>query len=246
VEAGLRSFDPTAPEEKNRIIADHLSDWRFCPTQSAIGNLREEGIRSGIFGVGDLMYEHWREQHSRKSTARLPGGICAGEYCLVTAHRAENVDSQERLSKLVRILKSLDAPVVFPVHPRTRRNLNRLRLWSGLQHSHNVDLISPVTYSESLALISNARIVLTDSGGVQREAHWSGVRCFVLRDTTEWPELLESGKALVGLELSRIRTVLSRPRRRVRLNDRVFLRRNTAKAIIRRLEHEIHLHRKHG
>lgn len=235
IEAGLRSFDRTAPEEKNRIIADHLSTWRLCPTASAMRNLRKEGVRGGVHGVGDLMYEHWLEQHPRSRSVSLPPGFHFGEYYYLTAHRAENVDHPARLGQLIRILETLDLPVIYPVHPRTRRNLTRLGLWGKLRRQSRLCLLPPVNYSTSLALIAGAKAVLTDSGGVQREAYWSGVPCLVLRGVTEWPELLASKAGLVGLDLARVKSALHRPRRKGDARDSVFKKRHPARAIIRRL-----------
>lgn len=234
VEAGLRSFDASAPEEKNRIIADHLSQWRFCPTCSASNHLKNEGLRHGNYGVGDLMYEHWIGQNTSRS-AVLPKKLIHGEYYLLTAHRAENVDSPERLLRLVQIIERLDLPTVYPVHPRTKRNLKRMGLWKRLRRITSLLLLPPVAYSTSLALVSGAKAVLTDSGGVQREAYWSGVRCLVLREVTEWPELLDSSASLVGLDRKRIMKALAQTRRSRNTLDRVFLNHHPARSIVRQL-----------
>jgi len=237
VEAGLRSFDKSAPEEKNRIIADHLSRWRFCPIRSAIAHLRREGLREGLYGVGDLMYQHWLEHSSLLASAALPRGVESGEYYYVTAHRAENVDAPDRLARLVRILESLDRPVLYAVHPRTKRNLSRLGYWARLRRHSNLRLLPPVPYTASLAMVAHAKAVLTDSGGLQREAYWSGVPCLVLRNVTEWPELLAcGGGVLVGLDIDRVRSALSRRWRRRELPDRTFRSRRPASAIARRLD----------
>lgn len=240
VEAGLRSFNRSAPEEKNRILADQLSQWRFCPTKSAIDHLREEGLKLHNYGVGDLMYQHWLEQQrATRESITLPG-ITTGNYYFVTAHRAENVDSPEQLAKLVRILNSLARPVIYPVHPRTQRNLKRLGLWQRLRGNPGMQLLPPVTYTAALALVKGAKAVLTDSGGVQREAYWSRVPCLVLRDVTEWPELLSAGGGtLVGLNADKVSRALKRSWRRLPLDDRTFARRQPAKAIVRLLSREL-------
>ena len=237
VEAGLRSFNRSAPEEKNRILADHLSNWRFCPTASSIAHLRKEGLQVGNFGVGDLMYQHWLEHARSSESMDTHSEAIAGDYYYVTAHRAENVDSPERLGTLVRILESLACPAIYPTHPRTERNLKRLGYWKRLRRHPHIKLTPPVTYSASLALVRGAKAVLTDSGGLQREAYWSRVPCLVLRDVTEWPELLSAGAgALVGLDEAKVRTSLKRRWSHRSVADRIFSRRNPAKAIAQRLD----------
>lgn len=236
VEAGLRSFDRSAPEEKNRIIADHVATWRFCPTRVSMQNLHAERIREGVYGVGDLMYQHWQEQRRRMAGASLPPGVVPGQYYYVTAHRAENVDEPGRLHALVNILKSLHHPFVYPVHPRTLGNLRRIGLLSDLRRSPLALLIPPVAYSTSLTLVAGARVVITDSGGLQREAYWSRVPCLVIREVTEWPELVSSGaSALVGLDSARIRREIVRARPIAPVPDRIFSRRRPASAIASRL-----------
>lgn len=236
IEAGLRSFDRSAPEEKNRIIADHLSRWKFCPTHAAMENLRREGIRDGVYGVGDLMYQHWLEQHRKSDRLELPAGLESGRYYFVTAHRAENVDAPVRLKLLVQILNSLKEPFVYPVHPRTKRNLVKLGLWKSLRGNRRAHLLDPVPYSVSLALVARAKAVLTDSGGIQREAYWDGTPCLILRDATEWPELVAAGAStLVGLNPYQVNRALVRRWRVSARSDQIFARRNPAKSISRQL-----------
>lgn len=240
IEAGLRSFDKSAPEEKNRVIADHLSHWKFCPTHTAMQNLRDEGIRGGVYGVGDLMYQHWLDQHRRSDALDLPEGLRSGQYYFVTAHRAENVDATDRVRELIRILGSLDAPFVYPVHPRTKRNLMKLGLWAVLKRNPRAHLLPPVPYSLSLALVARARAVLTDSGGLQREAFWDGTPCLILRDVTEWPELISAGAGvLVSLNADRVSRALTKRWRMVDQPDKIFATRNPARSIIRRLERDL-------
>jgi UDP-N-acetylglucosamine 2-epimerase len=232
IEAGLRSFDKSAPEEKNRIIADHLSRWKFCPTRTAMENLRAEGIRDGVYGVGDLMYQHWLAQHRKSDALELPEGLIPGQYYFVTAHRAENVDMPERLKELARILNQLDAPFVFPVHPRTKRNLVKLRLWRRLTRNPRAYLLPPIPYSVSLALVARAKTVLTDSGGLQREAFWDGTPCLILRDVTEWPELIAAGAGvLVGLKTDKVGRALAKRWRITAQPDKTFAIRTPAKSI---------------
>ncbi|HWO57259.1 MAG TPA: UDP-N-acetylglucosamine 2-epimerase (non-hydrolyzing) [bacterium] len=237
IEAGMRSFDRSAPEEKNRLIADHLARWRFCPTRTAMANLRREGMRDGLHAVGDLMYEHWLGQRPSLSP---PAELPPGGYYYVTTHRAENVDAPERLRSLVRILSGLDAPTVWPVHPRTRKRLTAAGLWQRLRKRPNLMLLPPVPHSRSLALTAGARMVLTDSGGVQREAYWSGVPCLILRDVTEWVELLDCGAArLVGLDARRARAAIDRRWIRRPVTDRIFRQRAPSRVIVRTLARDL-------
>jgi UDP-N-acetylglucosamine 2-epimerase len=234
IEAGLRSFDKSAPEEKNRIIADHLSHWKFCPTRTATENLRAEGISNGVYGVGDLMYQHWLAQHRKSDTLELPEGLIPGQYYFVTAHRAENVDMPERLKQLARILNQLDAPFVYPVHPRSKRNLVKLGLWRRLTGNPRAYLLPPVPYSLSLALVARAKAVLTDSGGLQREAFWDGTPCLILRDVTEWPELIAAGAGvLVGLQPVKVSVALRKKWKIRPILEPIFAKGSPARLIAR-------------
>jgi UDP-GlcNAc3NAcA epimerase len=238
VEAGLRCFDPSTPEEKNRILADHLATWRFCPSRAAIANLRREGIYRGVFGVGDLMYENWRQWRAelRPAETATCWGLLPREYYFVTCHRAQNVDEPDRLRRLAAILRALDRPTVFAVHPRARKNLARLGLWSSLKRHPDLYLTPPLPHRPSLALIAGARAVLTDSGGIQREAYWSRTPCVVLRDRTEWNELVACGASvLASLNADRVRRALIRRWRIRALDDPYFRLRRPSERIVRRL-----------
>lgn len=207
VEAGLRSFVKTQPEERNRLLADHLADRLFCPTDTAVNNLKHEGITRGVHRVGDPMAEalawHWQSAQSRKLRTD------AEAFYFATVHRAENTDDPARLAKLVKLLTGLDRAVVFPVHPRTKRALQRERLWQSLVKAGNVDLHGPFGYLDTIRHIAAAAAVLTDSGGVQREANWLGTFCLTLRPVTEWVETVESGaNVLVDLSLAESRRAL--------------------------------------
>jgi UDP-GlcNAc3NAcA epimerase len=189
VEAGLRSFNTRMPEEINRIVTDRISAVLFTPSRLASDNLRAEGVAdSQIVEVGDVMYD----AALRYGNAPAAGGD-GRPFFLVTIHRAENTDSPQRLRAIVDALVQLgrDARVVFPVHPRTRQVLVRSELWHVL--AERVELVDPVGYVEMLALMRGARAVLTDSGGVQKEAYFVGTPCVTLRDETEWKETLELG-----------------------------------------------------
>jgi UDP-GlcNAc3NAcA epimerase len=201
VEAGMRSFDRTMPEELNRVLTDHASDLLLCSTQTALDNLAREGVRGEAELVGDVMADvslAFREIAAQRSTIVAELRLKPGEYLAVTAHRAGNVDDPARLERLVAVLDALPAPVVFPVHPRTRARLEA----AGLLHRlDGVTLVPPLGYLDFLELARHARAILTDSGGVQKEAYLLGVPCVTLRDTTEWVETVEAGwNVLVDLD----------------------------------------------
>jgi UDP-N-acetylglucosamine 2-epimerase len=211
VEAGLRSGDRRLPEEVNRIVADHCSDLLFCPTVTAVNNLRHEGITAGVHPVGDVMCDSLlvrlpvAEQRS-DVLARL--GLSPGAYYLATIHRAANTDDPVRLESILEGFRRLDGPVVFPVHPRTRKAAEAASLSMG----DGVMAVDPVGYADMLVLEKNARCVLTDSGGVQKEAYLLAVPCVTLREETEWPETLDNGwNVLAGTDPDRIAAAALRP-----------------------------------
>lgn len=197
VEAGLRSFNRAMPEEINRVLVDHLADRLFCPSQTAVENLTAEGIRRGVQLVGDVMADALTEAAGRarqKSTILARLGLSSGAYSLATVHRAENTDDLGRLARILAALSALDETVIFPVHPRTRKALGAL---AG--PGPNVRLIEPVGYLDLVRIAAEARLILTDSGGLQKEAYWLGVPCLTLRDETEWVETVRAGwNVLVG------------------------------------------------
>ncbi len=204
IEAGLRSFNRWMPEEINRIVADHVADLLFCPTPVAVSNLAAEGIRQGVHLVGDVMYEAILYNLSLAETksqvlARL--GLVSHNYLLLTIHRAENTDIRQNLQAILAALDRLHEPVIFPVHPRTRQRLNEL----GWQPKPGVRLIEPQGYFDILVLEKNARLLLTDSGGMQKEAYCLGTPCLTLRKQTEWVETVETGwNRLVGTDTDKI------------------------------------------
>lgn len=200
VEAGLRSFDMKMPEEINRRLTDHISSLLFCPTALAAKNLRREGITKGVEVVGDVMTDVLARM-------RKPAGLALKtldlprDFYLVTVHRQENTDDRDRLRGILEGLEQLPYPVVFPMHPRTSGRLKTLRM----ALPPNVLPLTPVGYTQSLALILGARAVLTDSGGLQKEAFLLGKPCVTLRDTTEWTETLKGGaNRLVGADANAI------------------------------------------
>lgn len=193
VEAGLRSFNRRMPEEVNRVLSDHVSKWLFCPTQTAVKNLQDEGITDGVHMVGDVMYDAAldaakRAEEGSDILARLD--LAPGSYSLATVHRAENTDDPKRLQAVFDHLKAVSAlrPVVLPLHPRTANAVKK----------HNISLdfltvIDPVGYLDMTALLVKCHDVHTDSGGVQKEAYFHGKECVTLRDETEWVETIEAG-----------------------------------------------------
>lgn len=202
VEAGLRSFNRSMPEEINRVVVDHLSEYLFCPSESAAKNLAAEGVCRGVHVAGDLMAEAVDVAATMPAPPILDAlTLRPGKYILVTVHRAENTDDPRRLRALVKALAAIDETVVFPVHPRTRQAFDRL----GIEPMPRVKMIEPVGYLEMIALERNARLVLTDSGGVQKEAYWLGVPCVTLRDETEWTETVAAGwNTVTGVDTNRI------------------------------------------
>ncbi len=213
VEAGLRSFKKSMPEEINRVLTDHLSSLLFCPTPTSVKNLKKEGITKGVYLVGDVMYDSLRENldvalKKSKITSRL--NLQKKEFYLITVHRAENTDTKKNLEKITRIVNSLDRKIVFPIHPRTRKRLSEFRLLERLLSKKDIILIDPVSYLDMLILEKNARCVLTDSGGVQKEAYFLKTPCLTLRDETEWVETLEDGyNKLVGKEKEKVIEAIS-------------------------------------
>jgi UDP-N-acetylglucosamine 2-epimerase len=204
VEAGLRSFNPAMPEERNRIVADHLADLLLAPTAAAIDNLAREGLAERSQLVGDVMVDSFRWALPR-ADGQLPD-VARGlpGYLLVTLHRAENVDEPQRLAGLLAML-DLDLPVIFPVHPRTRRAMAR----AGLAVPANVRAIDPVGYLAMVALEAHAAAIATDSGGVQKEAYLAGVPCLTLRSETEWVETVAAGwNRVIALEPGALRSAL--------------------------------------
>lgn len=213
VEAGLRSFDRTMPEEVNRVVADHLSTLLFCPTETAREQLAREGIEAGVEVVGDVMLDMlvWAKPRLASRAAELLPrlGIEPHGYVLATIHRAANTDDPAAMRRIAHALGALDLPVVFPVHPRTRHVIERHRLaWAD-----SVRLIEPVGYFDMLALEQHAHTIVTDSGGVQKEAFLLEVPCVTARDTTEWPETVAAGwNVLVGSDDAAIVAAVRRPR----------------------------------
>jgi UDP-GlcNAc3NAcA epimerase len=205
VEAGLRSFNRRMPEEINRVVADHLSDLLLCPSDTAVRHLAAEGITRNVHQVGDVMLDvlNWATERSQAHPSEVLNrlGVTAKSYLLATVHRNENTDDLSRLSSIIAALNAVDEPVIFPVHPRTRKVIAE----SGFQLESHVQAVDPLGYLDMIALTGSARLVLTDSGGLQKEAYWLGVPCITLRNETEWVETVESGwNRLVGSDAPKI------------------------------------------
>ena len=199
VEAGLRSFNRQMPEEINRVLTDHISSFLFCPTYTAVRNLKQEGITDGVSHVGDVMYDaalafgKIAEQTSAiLSSLRLE----TKQFYLCTVHRAENTDDHERLSQIIQALIEIarqDCPVIMPLHPRTRKFLDTWHLSSEIASNKALRLIDPVDYLDMIMLEKHAKTILTDSGGIQKEAYFHRTPCITLRDETEWVETITAG-----------------------------------------------------
>jgi UDP-N-acetylglucosamine 2-epimerase len=201
VEAGLRSFNRAMPEEINRVLTDHVSNLLLCPSQTAVNNLNTEGITQGVHLVGDVMYDALMfavEQAKTHSSILAELGLAEKSYLLATVHRAENTDDKTRLRNIFAAFEAINEPIVLPLHPRTRRVLKA----AGISPASHVQLIEPVGYLDMVVLEKSARLILTDSGGIQKEAYWLGIPCVTLRDETEWVETVEAGwNMVVGTDM---------------------------------------------
>lgn len=231
VEAGLRSWNRRMPEEINRVVTDHIAGILFCPTDTAVQNLKAEGITRGVYTVGDVMLDaalfFGKNDDTRSTSSRRASGDSLSKniltkyglhiknYFLITLHRAENTDNIARLQCILNMLLELQAPAIFPVHPRlanllaTHPHLRKVN--SQLRSRSELRIVQPVSYFEMLSLEKNARAIITDSGGVQKEAFFFQVPCITLRDESEWVETLESGfNTLVGDDRKKFLTAVKR------------------------------------
>jgi len=210
VEAGLRSFNMMMPEEQNRLVSDRLSDVLFCPTKTAVTNLKKEGIGDSPYGesvinVGDVMYDallYCSDIAEQRSSVLERLGIKAGEYVLSTIHRAENTDVAARFKNMILALREIanQTTVILPLHPRTRKILSDLRL-----SVQDIKVIDPVSYLDMILLEKKCRAIITDSGGIQKEAYFFQKPCITLRDETEWIELVNAGvNYVVGADRNNI------------------------------------------
>jgi UDP-GlcNAc3NAcA epimerase len=218
VEAGMRSFDRTMPEELNRVLTDHVSTLLLCPSEAAAANARAESLAGRVVVVGDVMVD---VALARQPSARVEErtlathGVERGDYVLVTAHRAGNVDDPRRLRALLDLITALPGPIVLPLHPRTRARLLDAGLYDELASIAGMHLSEPLGYVEFSALLCQARAVATDSGGVQKEAYLAEVPCVTLRANTEWVETVATGwNTLVDLDVDAALAALAAPRPR--------------------------------
>lgn len=216
IEAGMRSFDRTMPEEVSRVITDHLSGLCLCSTPAALENLAREGLSRPAVLVGDVMADvvlSFSVLAEHRSRILEEQGLEPSSFALVTAHRAGNVDDPARLEMLVELLTAMPLRLFYPLHPRTRRQLSAAGLLARLEQAPNVNLSAPVGYLDLLRLAENAQVVITDSGGLQKEAYVLGTPCITLRERTEWVETVQSGwNTLVDLSTERALAALERGR----------------------------------
>lgn len=196
VEAGLRSFNKAMPEEQNRILTDNLSKLLLVPTEDALKNLSSEGIKSGVHNVGDVMYDAvlmFKERAKSKENLLVELGCEKGEYILTTIHRAENTNDIKRLENIIQALNECGETIILPLHPRTKKFISDY----GLEFNDNIKVIDPIGYLEMLMLEANSKKIVTDSGGVQKEAYFMDKPCVTMRDETEWVETVEVGWNIV-------------------------------------------------
>ena len=226
VEAGLRSFNKQMPEEINRVLTDHLSSQLFCPTAQAIRNLTNEGITKGVFFTGDVMYDtalQFGKVAEEKSKIIATLGLQPKNYLLCTIHRAGNTDNPERLTQIIRALVEIatpDCPVILPLHPRTKGYLIRYNLSETIATNQSLRLIDPVDYLDMAMLEKNAATILTDSGGIQKEAYFYRTPCITLRDETEWTETVDAGwNQLAGYRTEKILECLKNTPAKSEIND---------------------------
>lgn len=205
IEAGLRSFNRRMPEEINRVVADHLSRLLLCPSDLAVQNLAAEGIITNVHVAGDVMLDvlNWARQRLDQRPSEILNrlGASKGEYLLATVHRSENTDDTARLKAILDALNGLKEKIVFPIHPRTRKAIEKV----GCKLNGNIEFIEPLGYLDMVAVARASRMILTDSGGLQKEAYWLRVPCVTLRDETEWVETVETGwNCLTGADPKKI------------------------------------------
>ena len=204
IEAGLRSFNMTMPEEQNRILTDHISKYLFVPTTSAIKNLSNEGVTSGVYNVGDVMYDatlNFSKLSKEKSKIMQELNLKQEEFILATIHRAENTNDINKLRNIIEALNESGQQIILPLHPRTKKYMDDY----NLSFNKNIKIIDPVGYLEMISLEMNCRKIITDSGGVQKEAFFMNKPCITMRDETEWVETVENGwNIVVGTDKAKI------------------------------------------
>jgi UDP-GlcNAc3NAcA epimerase len=213
VEAGLRSYRKGMPEEINRLVTDHLSDLLLCPSPPSVKNLEKEGVTDGVVVVGDVMTECLLSiEDALDDNVPAKHGVRKGEYVLATIHRQENADSPENMRAIIGAMCEYEGDVVLPLHPRTAKNLTAWGMMDRLRGSGNVKVLEPLDFLSFTAMERSAKKIMTDSGGVQKEAYFWGVPCVTVRDETEWTETLEGGwNVLTGADKGSILEALSSP-----------------------------------
>lgn len=208
VEAGLRSFNMDMPEEQNRRLTDHISSYLFTPTQTAVNNLKNEGITKNVHNVGDVMFDsilHFTDVARSKSKIIEKLHLKEKEYILATIHRAENTNNIHRLTNIVEALSESGEKIVLPLHPRSQKYIKDY----GLKFSENVKIVDPVGYLDMIMLEANSKKIVSDSGGVQKEAFFLDIPCITLRDETEWVETVENGwNVIVGADKDKIKKAI--------------------------------------
>ncbi len=209
IEAGLRSFNPAMVEEYNRIETDRRSTYLFCPTSTAVANLSQEGLTNGVYHVGDVMYDatlYFAQQAEQQSHLLEDLSIASKSYYLATIHRAETTNQPEQLANILRAFAQIDTPIILPLHPRTRKTIEASTCLTELVHqASHLHIIDSVSYMDMLVLEKHAKAILTDSGGVQKEAYFHRTPCITMRQETEWTETVESGwNTLVGTDTDKI------------------------------------------
>lgn len=204
VEAGLRSFNMAMPEEQNRILTDHISNKLFAPTEIAVNNLHSEGINKDVYNVGDVMYDavlYFKKIAKKKSALMNELNLKENQYILATIHRAENTNDISRLKNIIEALNESDVKIILPMHPRTKKYIENYGLCIG----ENISVIDPIGYLDMINLEMHAQKIVTDSGGVQKEAFFMNKPCITMRDQTEWVETVENGwNVIVGTDKNKI------------------------------------------
>jgi len=204
IEAGLRSFNMNMPEEQNRILTDHISKYLFVPTTSATKNLSNEGVTSGVYNVGDVMYDatlNFSKLSKEKSKIMAKLNLKEEEFMLATIHRAENTNDINKLRNIIEALNESGEQIILPLHPRTKKYMDDY----NLSFNKNIKIIDPVGYLEMISLEMHCRKIITDSGGVQKEAFFMNKPCITMRDETEWVETVENGwNIVVGTDKAKI------------------------------------------
>lgn len=212
IEAGLRSFNKRMPEEVNRIMTDHISEYLFCPTDTAVHNLHDENIERNVFNIGDVMYDavlYNRKLAKEKSSILTDHDLVKGEYLLITIHRAENTDDPAKMKNILEAFAKTSEVKVWPIHPRTKHKL--MDYGFDLTAIPNLKIIDPVGYLDMLTLEADAKKIVTDSGGVQKEAYFMEVPCVTVREQTEWVETLEAeANILVGTDVSKMISAINK------------------------------------